>query len=1362
MARGKLSQQIKRTSDQRLSRTERRKLAFQEKKERQEFESLRSQAKQVQEAQFKDKIVTETYQVEVPDWDKIKKFEPHLERDLKYKWDKIGDYTKNKYLNHWRRMGYLRQESRTRQKTIPFTIDEGTNTYAQVYASLGGKLKQFFQTPEEIKQSKSSRIQDTKLKIQEKFTYAAQKIKEAKEKYDQKITANREWFDRKKGDERDRARESFNKNETQANDDYEEKLEKWRGYKQGLGEAKGKLDQGQEISFSDAEQYAYDVGAYYEDREEARNEQRIFKRTQQRKIDDLISKGYKPMLIQEFTKGKPTGSKVTFYSAEEKKYAKLDLKLKTTDVTKLEPSAIKKAKISQAFVLGGKKFTFETTEPVFKTRTGQLTTAFGGLGKTEAQVLQEQKEQIQKQEREFGQKASQYLETTGFSAAAKEDVKAKDLSFWQKIKAAYLMTPFGTKIPTPEKYSALREERTTKFGEGFVKITGTTIPKISFDITKADTLTWQQSMKAIKEEELKKSTAEKQVALIEKLSVVTEEAPKDLQYFIQQKGFAQLEKAGVLVIPSTKEKDLLGFQTDGKVVFKDPEEFAKEVNRLTGATSFTKAVPTKFVGEKLFVQDINFRFDEKGNIIYKKETGERLMEKEFFLKKDKARQERLLKEAGIDEQQIEFKSKAFEPSKSYNLYQWEKAEGKKFDRVVYGSAILSKEVLKTIGIVKGIGYGIAGVGFVGGKVYAGVGGGLRIADISMKGQKVVATVTQATGKSKLLTVGKYALGLGIGGVYTYSKVKQYQYQKEAFGKAGEQVFFLETGGEAIGFGTVAAGSLIKRANIKKIQKQAQQQNYLKELRSQELKNIKQYGKLSRGARLEYKQVGTGREVLSDKGIQSLAKQYSKVTGVSQKQAAKMVSEKGIYEQVFKVKSDVPSYERALKYLRTGKAPKTTSKYYEIKRYGISTAQRTAKGYSALDIEFKLRGKDPTNIVLKLTQAKGKYGITHIFEKAKYSPKDPMAELRLKEVFVTKGTEKAAKINEIKFFLSKTESRLVKMFPYGKERLTVKEALEIGKIKPSQTEFKSIWTKAGSLKKAYGFESLRVEAPLFRGTGKIKIAKESEYLFGQVGKGKAGLPMKKVRFDLVDDLLKQMKKDQLRSTLKQSRAARGLKGLDLEVKTDVGKLVQKQLKKVPVEVSLKHTQISPTIQTTPKIKTAVRLKEIPIMKDQLLLQLATGQMTRLKSRQKSQQALRSKQIQRQDLSLKQIQKLELGLKQIQRQKQQMKQVQAPAMSVAQMVDVMLKTPMTRTPTPTTAAGKVPAFVLPTVPKLKKILKQKIKERKTYEEFYYVPDFTSRAIGLKPIDITTLVQAKKLLRKTHTGLELRRAVRVKIPQ
>lgn len=89
-------------------------------------------------------------------------------------------------------------------------------------------------------------------------------------------------------------------------------------------------------------------------------------------------------------------------------------------------------------------------------------------------------------------------------------------------------------------------------------------------------------------------------------------------------------------------KERLSFQSDNKLVFKDPSEFGSAINKETGATSFTSAIPIERKNDKLLVRDFNFKFDEGGNIVSMKKTGSALLNESHFISRDRLRRDRLI------------------------------------------------------------------------------------------------------------------------------------------------------------------------------------------------------------------------------------------------------------------------------------------------------------------------------------------------------------------------------------------------------------------------------------------------------------------------------------------------------------------------------------------------------------------------------------------------------------------------------------------------------------------------------------------------------------------------------------------------
>jgi len=152
--------------------------------------------------------------------------------------------------------------------------------------------------------------------------------------------------------------------------------------------------------------------------------------------------------------------------------------------------------------------------------------------------------------------------------------------------------------------------------------------------------------------------------------------------------------------------------------------------------------------------------------------------------------------------------------------------------------------------------------------------------------------------------------------------------------------------------------------------------------------------------------------------------------------------------------------------------------------------------------------------------------------------------------------------------------------------------------------------------------------------------------------------------------------------------------------------------------------------------------------------------------KAAQGLTEKQIQKKDL------KMAATLKNLIKEDYVLKQKQTPALKQAPSLKVQLKAkleakaPSPSLLTPTIIIPKIPT-VTPTtfypktifIPSLqKKIREKRAGKTKVSQEFAFLPDFTSRALGLDP-DVITGKQAQAKIKKILTGLEIRRPVKIK---
>jgi len=203
---------------------------------------------------------------------------------------------------------------------------------------------------------------------------------------------------------------------------------------------------------------------------------------------------------------------------------------------------------------------------------------------------------------------------------------------------------------------------------------------------------------------------------------------------------------------------------------------------------------------------------------------------------------------------------------------------------------------------------------------------------------------------------------------------------------------------------------------------------------------------------------------------------------------------------------------------------------------------------------------------------------------------------------------------------------------------------------------------------------------------------------------------------------------------------------------------------PQEI-LKNQQLLKLDVLPPQVKIN-QIKNILLYKDVALInQLQVGTLVGLKANQLMKMDLLKmdnlKIDQKFDIGLKQDMELDLGLK------------QQPALKTSPALKSQLKTILDLSPTitpisatPTFRPPKIPPFELPfpKIPVIPPFLKAQISKRSQknggqgFNEEAYLPDFTSRALGLGAESVTEK-QAKKKLKQIMTGLEIRRGVKVK---
>jgi len=197
-------------------------------------------------------------------------------------------------------------------------------------------------------------------------------------------------------------------------------------------------------------------------------------------------------------------------------------------------------------------------------------------------------------------------------------------------------------------------------------------------------------------------------------------------------------------------------------------------------------------------------------------------------------------------------------------------------------------------------------------------------------------------------------------------------------------------------------------------------------------------------------------------------------------------------------------------------------------------------------------------------------------------------------------------------------------------------------------------------------------------------------------------------------------------------------------TQISKLIPEQSQ---INIQQLKSAITPDVKQLTEIKGMIKAKQLPQMKSKIIPAVTMKELLDIKADVKLKSSLKSM------VSLKDLLKEDTILK--------TKQVVSPALrfdlklktDIKTLTGISLKTPIPRIPKP-------PVIKIPTIPIplwLKSAIRGKMKKKKKgeFEEFALLPDFTSRAIGLKP-DIISGKQAQARIRKILTGMEVRRGV------
>lgn len=1317
MANGKLSQQLQtsRSSQQglssnRVSRTDRLKVQAQQRREREKFEALKAEARRIQEEQFKDKTVKENYFEYRPSKYSEKQW-ASMRSDSKEAI--LRQYSRGRGLDYYANKGDLIKTQKTRDKTVKFTFEGGENNYVDIYGNLSPEIKQFFASPDELRAEKATRIEDTTMKLQERKTFADQKIAKAEAEYkkDLEWSRNKNW---RNSDER-RAYER------RIDDEKEEEVARWRGYKEGIGKGLGELSRGKDLDFGDIINYADDLGRYEEDREKAKNKNREIQRKEQKKIEDAVKEvetgGGRFERITEYKNGVAQGQKV--YAVVGGKYTLLSQQKANTNLSSLgKPSELGKANVSQSYNLGGKKITFKGIEKLYTSPKGELVTVFGSLGTKESDVLASQDAALKAAEREREKKASAYLASQGFETKAVNQPQ-KTSTFGKIVdyaKTLYAITPFGTSLKMPDSYLEKRKPISFSGSPVGIGISGVNI--YSLDPSTA--------YEGVKAQRRKTEEAKLQSELVGELGDLTEKAPEEIQYEVQQRGLNILkgrgldttfdEKTGLIKFtsPALKPSKTYNFFSEG--------EFQKEKQDYLdagGKVYFTRTIPEtpERKGE------ISLPYQTRGTAIYDQKTGNLKAGKTPYTI------------PAIPARTVEYTP---------------------VDLKIAGNRgrIVATKAAEIFLIGKGVGLVLGGITKGGSAVYSGLGGGLKVTDATLRAGRVTATVQQTAGLGKigsgLKIAGTGALFVGGAGLYTAGKIQQKKAYEEQYGDIGKEVFKYETIGELVGIGALIGEGVYKRNQAKKLQQRIAQENYLRQQKAERLRNIKLYGQNSRYAQVSYKGAGSGRisgRKLSEKQVTEFANLYAEATGTSKAKATTIIKESGLYKQTLKVGSPA------------GFKP------YQTDKFALVTSTKSSAGSKEIAFEFTKRGSRVSNVVIKATSGKGKYALTSVFEKARYSPLQPDKNLRLQQTVISKVVKgKSVQVADgynIKAF--KVENRLVKYLPYGKERLATGEALRVGLPKYSQTDLAKIFIRAGKSARTspLPITNIRLETPAFRNIGNgIKISKEGYYDFAQAGRGGRQVAIKNILKDInFRNLETALRGSRTKTPLSvtfgsevtQSTKGATTKGFSSKAATSA---VTKAAGLKASQLTVKNVAISPTVQADLKIRVTTKLLSgtatatAPASRTAVTAAIAGA--LGLRSRQQLRTELKSKQV-TQQAQTQQTQQRQQQQQQ-QRQRSASQSIQTFSEPTINIRDILPN--ITRPPRPARPARPA-AFAFGNLDYLEKKLRQK-RAAKGKQQAFLLPDFATRILGLEPQKVGSTKEALREIRKIKTGLELRRGL------
>jgi len=144
-------------------------------------------------------------------------------------------------------------------------------SYKDVYQTLDPNLKQFFDTPDIVLEKKAQRISTVKETVAQKIAETNKKIEERKAYYKAKEDKKRLWWSNKSSKYRSnpknikRYKDALNNYDDDLDEDIAELKGRITGYQKGVQQ----LSANKDVDIKSIENYAWDIGNYEQNKEEA-------------------------------------------------------------------------------------------------------------------------------------------------------------------------------------------------------------------------------------------------------------------------------------------------------------------------------------------------------------------------------------------------------------------------------------------------------------------------------------------------------------------------------------------------------------------------------------------------------------------------------------------------------------------------------------------------------------------------------------------------------------------------------------------------------------------------------------------------------------------------------------------------------------------------------------------------------------------------------------------------------------------------------------------------------------------------------------------------------------------------------------